>query len=158
MMQHSIAIEKNSEHNLHIWPNLTCSFRPWLFWMLLLGWLGIDLNVTVIYPWFITSSDLFEQMCMPHLERCACHFLFAQNLAISEQFSLPHVSCLKVERSANIISNISNSDSMIIENNFFTASMFSSIVNTLERPGQSSLFKSSFRSLNRPSTCPYIHT
>ena len=27
MMHHAIAIEEDSEQNLHIWPNLTCFFR-----------------------------------------------------------------------------------------------------------------------------------
>ena len=62
LKHHTIAIEKNSEQNLHFWPNFTCFFRSWLLWTLPLGWLGFGFIVIVIHPWFVTNYDLFEQI------------------------------------------------------------------------------------------------
>ena len=71
-------------------------------------------------------------------------FFFVQNSAFLEQSSLPHVSCQKnirknclawAERYGNIISSLSNGDSTIMQNSFFTASMFSWVVDMLGRPG-----------------------
>ena len=79
-------------------------------------------------------------------ERYSCDVVFVQNLAIFEQSSLSHASCLKqpknclewFERYANIISNISNSESKIFQNHFFIASMFPSVVDVLGRPRRTS--------------------
>ena len=54
-MHHAIAIEENSEQNLHICRNLTCFFRSWLFWTLSLGWLGFGFTIMAIPPLFDTS-------------------------------------------------------------------------------------------------------
>ena len=62
MMHHAIAVEENSDQNLHISPNLTCFFRSWLFSTLPLGWLFFNFNVIAIYPWFVTSYDLLKQI------------------------------------------------------------------------------------------------
>ena len=100
MMHHTIALEENSEQNLHIWPNLTWFFR-FCFWMLPLGWLGCGFHVIAI--WFITSYELFEKIWIV-VERsqyllispiCPCDVVFVQNLAILVQSSLTHVLCLK---------------------------------------------------------------
>ena len=39
IMHRAVAIEENSEQNIHIWSNLTSLFRLWLFWTLPLEWL-----------------------------------------------------------------------------------------------------------------------
>ena len=69
MMHHAIAIEENSEKNLYIWQNLMCFFRSWLFCTFPLEWLGFGFNIIPIHPWFITSYDLFEQICIV-VKRC----------------------------------------------------------------------------------------
>ena len=67
IVHHAIAIEENSEWNLHICPNLMCFFRSWLFWTLPLGWLGFGFNIIAIHPWFVTSKS--EQIWIV-VERC----------------------------------------------------------------------------------------
>ena len=49
IMHHAIAIEENSEQNLYIWPNLMWFSRSWLFWKLLLRWLGFGFNVILVH-------------------------------------------------------------------------------------------------------------
>ena len=90
MMHYAIAIEDNSEQNLHIWPNLMCFFRSWLFWTLPLGWLGFRFYVIAIWE----NLDRRWTPSTPP-ERCPCDVIFAQNFAILEQSSLRHISCLK---------------------------------------------------------------
>ena len=90
IMHHDIAIEKNSEQNLHIWSNLRCFFGCWHFWTLPLKWLCFVSNVLAIHPWFITSYDIYEQIFNISMRRC-----FALNITISEQSALPQVLCLK---------------------------------------------------------------
>ena len=50
----AIIMKENSEQKLHIWPNLTCFFRFWLFWTLPLRWLG-----------FVTSYDILNEVERP---------------------------------------------------------------------------------------------
>ena len=66
IMHHAIAIEENSEQNLHIWRNLMCFFRPWLFWTLALGWLGFSFNVIGIHPWFVAIHPWFVWANLDH--------------------------------------------------------------------------------------------
>ena len=61
MMQPIIAIEENTEQNLHIWPNLTCFFRSSLSWTLPSRRLGFGFNVIVIHPWFATSVTFLRK-------------------------------------------------------------------------------------------------
>ena len=49
MMHHTIAIEETNEQNLHIWLNLTCFFRSWLFCTLPLVWLDFGFNDNANY-------------------------------------------------------------------------------------------------------------
>ena len=98
MMHHAKAIEEKSEQNLHIWPNLAWFFRSWLFWTLPFEWLSFGCNVIAVYPWFVTSYDVFEQIverCQHLLSNVYARLSFAQNLAILKQSFLPHVSWLK---------------------------------------------------------------
>ena len=62
MMHHAIASEEISKQNLHIWPNLMCFFRCWLFRTFPLGWFGVGFNVTAIHRLLVTSYDLFKQI------------------------------------------------------------------------------------------------
>ena len=57
------------------WPDLTCFFRSWLFWMHPLEWLSF--NVIAIHPRFVTVYDIFEQIwivsnisCTMSMQRC----------------------------------------------------------------------------------------
>ena len=56
MMHYAIAIEENSEQNLHIWPKLTSYFRSWLS----LGWLGFGFNVIGIHSQIVTFFSKSE--------------------------------------------------------------------------------------------------
>ena len=105
----------------------------------------------------ISGTTLWQEFTMHHSEqnlhflnipeRCQCDFVFAKILAILEQSSLLHASCLKhsykflawAERYANIISNTSNRHSTIVQNHFLHAL----------RPGWASSLTSSRPSLNR---------
>ena len=126
MMHHAIAIEENSEQNLHIWPNLICFFRSWLFWTLPLQWFDFGFNVVAIHLWFVTNYDLFEQIWIV-IERhelllSDVHVtLFFLKLVILQFWN--NLRCSKTclpwaERYANIISNLSNRYSTIVQNYF----------------------------------------
>ena len=93
MMHHAIAIEENSEKNLYIWQNLMCFFRSWLFWTLPFRWLGFGFNIIPIHPWFITSHDFFEEICISSL-----------NVAnISWAMSMRHYFCSKFSNFGTIL-------------------------------------------------------
>ena len=53
---------RNSEQNLHIWPNLMYFFRSWSFWTLVLGCLGFGFKVIATQACFVISYDLFKQI------------------------------------------------------------------------------------------------
>ena len=153
MMHHTIAIEENSEQNLNIWPNLTCILRSRLFWTLPLGWLGFGFNIIAIHLWFATSYDVFEQfwIVVEHRQqrpdRCPCDVVFAQNFAILEQSSLPQVSWIAWHGPNDV--PISSAISQIAIRRltkliFFTASIFSSVVDALRRRGCHSLNRLSY--------------
>ena len=74
MMHHAIAIEENSEQNLHIWPNLICFFRSWLFFTLLLGWSSVMI--------FLCKSELSLNVVNISW---AMDVVFVKNLAILVQ-------------------------------------------------------------------------
>ena len=134
MMHHAIEIKENREQNLYIWPNLMSFFWCWLLWRLPLGWLDFGFNVIFIHPWFVTSSDLSEQIWI--LAR------FMSNPSVKIAWHEPN----NMPRSSVTFLIVIRRLTIII---FFTASIFSSIVDVLEQPGQASLRPS----LNR--FCPF---
>ena len=127
---------RNSRQNLHIWLNFMCFFRFWLCCMLPLGW-NFGFNIIALHPWFVTSYNLFKQIWIiverhQHILTNATA-VFAQNLAILEQSSLSHISCLKhpqklLSMSRTICQNhqqpLYNSDSTIIQNYFLYFNVF----------------------------------
>ena len=138
-----ILVHHSIEHNLHIWPNLTCYSGgfDWDDWALVPMSGHTPMFRHQLWPFW---ANLDRRWTSPtSSERCPCDIVFAQNLAILEEPSLPHVSYLKypsnclawAERYVNIISNFSNNDSMIIKIIFFTALICSSVFDVLGRPG-----------------------
>ena len=140
MMHHAIAIEENSEQNLHIWPNLTCFFRSWLFWTLPLGWLGFGFNAIAIQPWFVTSLDSFWVDLDRHWtsstspERIPCDVLFVQfnfETIFAAASLLPQTSIKIPWHETNDMSTSSTFSLILIrrlsKNIFFSASMFSTV-------------------------------
>lgn len=61
-MNYTIVIEENSEWNRHIWQNLLCFFRSWLFWPLVLGWMDFGFDINIISSDCVTSYHPFEQI------------------------------------------------------------------------------------------------
>ena len=60
IMHNAIVVDKNSEQNSHVWPNLKSFFRSWLLYPFPLGWLSFGFNVRGIHPRSVSSYDLFE--------------------------------------------------------------------------------------------------
>ena len=122
LMHYAMIIKENIEQNLDIWQNLTCFFRSRWFSVLPLGRLCFGFIVITIYPWFFTSYDPFKQIWI--VVNVIQHFL-SDGLIVIRRFSITI---------------------------FFTASVFSLVVDVLGRPERASSFTSS-----RPSVKSLYH-
>ena len=128
IMHRAFAIERNSQQNLHIWPNLTCFFRSWLIGL----WLECHSHTPT------TRHQLWPFWA--NMKRCPFYAVFALNLAILKQYSLPHVSCLKTSvktscHKPNDMPTLSATSLTVIQRLSkiisFTATMFPSVVDVL---------------------------
>ena len=148
MMQHGVAIKDNSEQNHPISSNLMSFFRSWIFWALVL----------------VTSYDLFEQICIVvercqyllsdvQPRRCFClRFSNSVSIFVAARF-MPKTSVKIAWHKPNDMPTSSATSLIVFQQLskiiFFTASMFSSVVDVLDRPGRASSLTSSRPSLNR---------
>ena len=165
-MHYAMIIKENSEQNLDIWPNLTCFFRSWWFSVLTLGRLCFGFDVTTIYSWFVTSYNLFKQIWIlvdviqdSLSDGHATGFLskfsnFRTNFAATR--FRPKIS-KKIAWHEPTDMSTSSAISLIVIRRFYitifyTASVFSLIVDVLGRPGRASSFTSS-----RPSVKSLYH-
>ena len=111
----------------------------------------LDASVGMIELWF-QYHDIFEQI---RIIVASWDIVFAQNLAILEQFSVkivwhePNVIPTSSPTSLTVIQRLTT----II---FFTCRMFSSVVDVLEWPGRASSLTTSRPSLNRYSTIELV--
>ena len=136
MMHHAIAIEEN---------------RSWLFWTLPLGWLGFGFNVIAIHSWFVTSCDLFEQICIV-VERlqhtawtmsmrcCFCSKFSNLGTIFAAARFMPTTSVENTWHEPNDMPTSSATSLIVIrwlsKIILFVASMFSSVVDVLGRKGK----------------------
>ena len=91
VMCQAITFEKSSKQNLRIWSNLICFYRSWLLWTLPLILLN-DLVAMIRRQLWSFWANLDCRWARQHV---LSDVVFIQNLAILQQFSLPHFSCLK---------------------------------------------------------------
>ena len=128
MMHHAIAIEENTEQNLHIWSNLTWFFCSWLFWTLTFAWMGFGFNVIALHPWFGTNYGPFEQKVLRKT------FVKITWHEPNDMPTSSATSVIVIRRLSKII--------------FFTASMFPSVFDVLKRAERALSLTSSWPSLN----------
>ena len=119
-----------------------------LFWKLPLGSLGFGFNVIAIHPWFVTSYDLFEQFWII-VERRQLLLIDVHATLFCSKFSdfgiiFPAARFMAktfVKIAWHEPNDMPASSAMFLIRRlskiiFFTASMFSSVVDLLGRPGR----------------------